>query len=285
MDSVLSYVYNKNRIRRYFAMVLGVFICAFTYNLFILPYDIVFGGLGGVNIIVSNFIDIRSSLFLLCTSLFLCFLSFIFLSRENTIRSIVGAILFPFFVEITSGVCKIFNFDMSDRLLFAVASGVLYGIGMGLIMKSGFTLGGTDIVTQIISKYCKVTMGHAMLFVEGSIVVLGAFVFGITNFMYAVIILYLITFLVDKVMLGISDKKAFYIITLRKKKVSDFIIDELGHTVTVFSATGGFSRKKVSVLFTVVPTREYYKLRDGIKSIDSDAFFTVVDAYEVMGGE
>ena len=165
------------------------------------------------------------------------------------------------------------------------SAGVLYGIGMGLIMKSGFTLGGTDIITQIISKYCKVTMGHAMLFVEGSIVVMGAFVFGITNFMYAVIILYLITFLVDKVMLGISDKKAFYIITLRKKKVCDFIIDELGHTVTVFSATGGFSRKKVSVLFTVVPTREYYKLRDGIKSIDSDAFFTVVDAYEVMGGE
>ncbi len=285
MDSALSYVYNKNRIRRYVSMVLGVFICALTYNLFILPYDIVFGGLGGVNIIVSNFIDVRSSLFLLSASLFLCLVSFIFLSKKNTIRSMVGAVLFPFFVEITSNANKIISFDMSDQLLFAIVAGVLYGIGMGLIMKSGFTLGGTDIITQIISKYCKITMGHAMLFVEGTIVVFGAFIFGITNFMYAVIILYLITFLVDKVMLGISDKKAFYIITKKRKRICDFIINDLGHTVTVFSATGGFSRKKVSVLFTVVPTREYYKVRDGIKSIDSETFFTVVDAYEVTGGE
>ena len=59
----------------------------------------------------------------------------------------------------------------------------------------------------------------------------------------------------------------------------------MGHTITVFSATGGFSRKRISVLFTVVPTREYYKLKEGISKIDSEAFFTVVDAYQVSGGE
>ena len=152
-------------------------------------------------------------------------------------------------------------------------------------MRSGFTLGGTDFLTQIVNKYGKLTMGSSMMLVEGVIVIIGAFIFGFTNFMYAIVILYLITFLVDKVILGISDKKAFYIITKKRKEVCDYVIKELGHTITVFSATGGFSKKKVAVLFTVIPTKEYYKLKEGISYIDNEAFFTVVDAYEVRGGE
>ena len=180
---------------------------------------------------------------------------------------------------------SVFKIDSSDMLLIALFGGVLYGLGLGLIMKSGFTLGGTDFLTQIVNKYFKLTLGSSMILVEGTIVVIGAFIFGFTNFMYAAVILYLITFLVDKVVLGISDKKAFYVVTKNKKKVCDYIINELGHTVTIFSATGGFSKKKTPVLFTVIPTKEYYKLKEGIKYIDNNAFFTVVDAYEVTGGE
>lgn len=285
MDAIISKIYSKNRIKRYISVVIGALICAVSYNLFILPYDIVFGGLGGISIILGNFIAIRPSLFILVGCLILCGISCIFLSPESALRSLAGAIIFPIFVELTSSIGSYVTIDSTDMLLFSVFGGLTYGIGMGLIMKSGFTLGGTDIITQIVSKYTKITMGNAMLVVEGAIVVIGAFVFGITNFMYAIIILYLITFLVDKVLLGISDKKAFYIITNKKKEVCDFVINSLGHTITVFSATGGFSRKKVSVLFTVIPTKEYYKLKEGIREIDSSSFFTVVDAYEVTGGE
>ncbi len=146
-------------------------------------------------------------------------------------------------------------------------------------------MGGTDFITQIVNKYLKLTMGAAMTIVEGVIVVIGAFTFGITNFLYAVVILYLITFFVDRVILGISDKKAFYIITSKKQEVSDYVINTMGHTITVFNAKGGFTQKRVSVLFTVVPTKEYYRLKEGISSIDPEVFFTVVDAYEVSGGE
>ena len=158
----------------------------------------------------------------------------------------------------------------------------MYGIGLGFVMKGGFISGGTDLITSIIAKYFKITTGTAMLIVEGFIAVIGSFVFGITNLLYAAIILFLITYLVDKVLLGISDKKAFYIVTKKKKEISDYVINTLGHTITVFSATGGFTKKKVYVLFTVIPTREYYKLKEGINEIDNEAFFTVID---VLGGE
>lgn len=285
MDSVLSKIYSKNKIKRYLWTLVGILICAVSYNLFIFPNNIVFGGVGGISIIFENFTSINPSLVMLICSFIFGIIGFIFLSKGKVFRSVLGAILFPVFVELTSFLTDYITISSNDMLLIALFGGILYGIGLGLIMRSGFTLGGTDFLTQIVSKYGKLTMGTSMMIVEGSIVVIGAFIFGFTNFMYAVVILYLITFLVDKVILGISDKKAFYIITKKKKKVCDFVINELGHTITVFSATGGFSNKKVSVLFTVIPTKEYYKLKEGISYIDDEAFFTVVDAYEVRGGE
>lgn len=285
MDSVLSKIYSKNKIKRYLWTLVGILICAVSYNLFIFPNNIVFGGVGGISIIFENFTSINPSIIMLCFSFVFGVIGFIFLSKGKVFRSVLGAILFPVFVELTSFLTDYITISSNDMLLIALFGGILYGIGLGLIMRSGFTLGGTDFLTQIVSKYGKLTMGTSMMIVEGTIVVIGAFIFGFTNFMYAVVILYLITFLVDKVILGISDKKAFYIITKKKKKVCDFVINELGHTITVFSATGGFSNKKVSVLFTVIPTKEYYKLKEGISYIDDEAFFTVVDAYEVRGGE
>ena len=285
MDSVLSKIYSKNKIKRYLWTLVGILICAVSYNLFIFPNNIVFGGVGGISIIFENFTSINPSIIMLCFSFVFGIIGFIFLSKGKVFRSVLGAILFPVFVELTSFLTDYITISSNDMLLIALFGGILYGIGLGLIMRSGFTLGGTDFLTQIVSKYGKLTMGTSMMIVEGTIVVIGAFIFGFTNFMYAVVILYLITFLVDKVILGISDKKAFYIITKKKKKVCDFVINELGHTITVFSATGGFSNKKVSVLFTVIPTKEYYKLKEGISYIDDEAFFTVVDAYEVRGGE
>ena len=285
MDSVLSKIYSKNKIKRYLWTLVGILICAVSYNLFIFPNNIVFGGVGGISIIFENFTSINPSIIMLCFSFVFGVIGFIFLSKGKVFRSVLGAILFPVFVELTSFLTDYITISSNDMLLIALFGGILYGIGLGLIMRSGFTLGGTDFLTQIVSKYGKLTMGTSMMIVEGTIVVIGAFIFGFTNFMYAVVILYLITFLVDKVILGISDKKAFYIITKKKKKVCDFVINELGHTITVFSATGGFSNKKVSVLFTVIPTKEYYKLKEGISYIDDEVFFTVVDAYEVRGGE
>lgn len=285
MDNIIASIYNKNRIKRYFYLFIGVLICACTYNIFILPNNIVFGGVSGISIIAHHFLGIKPSLVILGCSFVLCLIGFVFLERETVFRSIVGALLLPIMVELTSFLTDIVVIKDADMLVISLFGGVFYGLGLGIAYKYGFTLGGTDFITQIVHKYFKLTMGTSMIIVEGFIVVSGAFVFGVTTFLYAVVILYLMTLMVDRVLLGISDKKAFYIITSKRKEVSDYVINTLGHTITVFSATGGFLRKKVSVLFTVIPTKEYYRLKEGISIIDPEAFFTVVDAYEVSGGE
>lgn len=285
MENVLSIVNNKNKIKRFLFVVVGAFIAAVSFNLFIYPNDIVFGGLTGVSVIITHFIPVSVSFVIFVLSFVLLLVGAVFLGREPVIKAFIIAIIFPIFVQITSGIGNLIKVDTSDQLLLALFGGVMYGFGVGLVFKNGYTMGGTDILNQILHKYLKISMGNAMLIVDGSIVLVGAFIFGWTKCLYAIIILYIISISVDKSMLGISDKKAFYIVTSEVDRISSFVIDELGHGVTVFDAKGAYSNEKTKVIFTLIPTKEYYRFKEGIKAIDKEAFFTVLDAYEVLGGE
>ena len=175
--------------------------------------------------------------------------------------------------------------DTSQLLLSSVFGGVIYGFGLGMIFKAGFTTGGTDILNQIISKYAKLSIGKSMLLCDGTIVLLSGLVFGPTRVMYAIIVLYITSLISDRVILGVSDSKAFYIITDKEEAIKEYILSVLNHGVTVFNAKGGYAKENQTVLMCVLPTKDYYRLKAGITEIDHDAFVVVTDAYEVFGGE
>lgn len=276
---------NKSKVKRYIEFLFGCLLVAIAFNLFLSPNDLVSGGVSGLSIILSHLFSINKSTFILITNLFLLVLSYIFLGKEKTKASILGSLLFPLFVDLTENINLILNVDNSQLLLSTIFAGVLYGFGAGTIFRAGFTTGGTDILNQILSKYLKISMGNSMLITDGSIVVLSGFVFGFNNLMYSIILLYLISYMSDRVILGISDSKAFYIITNEEKKIKEYILKYLNHGVTVFNAKGGYKKERKTVLLCVLPTKDYYRLKEGIHEIDKDAFFVVTDAYEVFGGE
>ena len=230
-------------------------------------------------------LGINKSLLILGLSLLLLVLSYILLGKEKTKRSILGSLLFPVFVELTANIGQYIEIDTSQLLLSTIFGGVLYGFGAGTIFKAGFTTGGTDIINQIISKYLKIGMGKSMLLSDGTIVLLSGIFFGPTKLMYSIVILYLVSYISDRVILGVSDSKAFYIITDEEAKIKEYIIKYLNHGVTVFNAKGGYKKERQTVLLCVLPTKDYYRLKEGIHEIDPDAFFVVTDAYEVFGGE
>lgn len=218
-NHILEKVEAKYKIRRYLELVVGVLLIALAFNVFLLPNDIVFGGVSGLSIIVKEFVPIDPSSFIMVSSLLLLVVSFIVLGKEQTKGSIVGSILFPIFVDLTANVNNYINLDIDNLLLAVIFGGIIYGFGAGLVFKAGFTTGGTDIINQIISKYCHISMGNAILISDGLIVAGGAFFFGTTKLMYAIIVVYIIGLMIDKVLLGISNSKAFYIITNEDEKV------------------------------------------------------------------
>lgn len=284
-SNILEMIEAKYKVRRYFELIIGVLLISLAFNIFLLPNDLVFGGVSGLSIIVKEIIPINPSKFIMIASLILLVISYLVLGKKETRGSIIGSILFPIFVELTSNINQYINLDTSNLLLAVIFGGIIYGFGAGLVFRAGFTTGGTDIINQIISKYFHTSMGNAMLMSDGLIVLCGGFFFGATKLMYAIIVVYIIGLMTDKVLLGISNSKAFYIITNEDEKIKDYLLNELHHGVTIFNVKGGYTNKKDEVILCVVPTSEYYKVKEGIHEIDDKAFFVVCDAYEVFGGE
>ena len=274
----------KIRIKELIEFIIGCFLVALAFNLFMSPNNLVAGGVSGFSLILKHFFGLNPSTIISVANVFLIILSFLVLGKEKTKATILGSILFPVFVSLTEHLSTYISFKESEMILIAVFGGVLQGLGAGLIFRAGYSTGGTDILNMIVSKIFKISLGNSMFFTDGTIIVIGAFAFGFNHLMYSLIILYLISTLTDKVVLGISDSKAFYIITSKEKEVKDFVINELKHGVTEFNAKGGYNSENQTVLMSVVPTREYYKLKEGIHNIDKNAFFVAMDSYEVKGG-
>lgn len=272
------------KIKRIMMVVLGTFLCAIAFNIFMVPYNILSGGVSGISIIIDKIYPINKSIFILISSIVLLILNYLCLGKQSTFRSALGSIMFPIFVSLTESVIVTNHLYISDMLLSSVFGGILTGIGLGLVYKEGYTTGGTDIVINIISHYLHLSIGTTRIFVEGTILLVGTFIFGFDILMYSIITVYLSSIIVDRVILGISQSKAFYIITKKQDEVSEYIMNTLGHGVTILEGIGAFSKKEQDVLLTVIPTNVYYKLKEGLRLIDKDAFFVVCDSYEVGGG-
>jgi uncharacterized membrane-anchored protein YitT (DUF2179 family) len=282
---IFNDVNHKNIVKRLTEFILGCLIISISYNIFIVSNNLVPGGVGGLAIIINNLFGIDNSLMIFILDVFLLLLSLILLGKEKTRASILGSILFPIFVKLTENINVWLQIDTSQVLLSAIIGGVIYGFGAGLVFRAGFTTGGTDIVNQIISKYGKISLGNSMLYSDGLIVLMSGLFFGINSMMYSILILYIISLIADRVVLGISDSKVFFIVTEKDEEVKEYILNALGHGVTIFRARGGNKVEKENVLMTVLPTNDYFELKEGIKTIDKEAFFIITDSYEVFGGE
>ncbi len=282
-DNFIKNINKKGRIIRAAQFLTGVTIVALAFNLLVLPSKIVYG-MNGVGVMLNSIYGIDPSIVILIGSSILLILSYFTLGKMKTINSILGTLSVPILIKLTENINHYVVINQDDALLIVLMGAALTGFGLGLVFKSGFSTGGTDILNQIVSKYFKMSLGNAMFFTDGLIIVCGIFVFGWTNFMYSILSLYIISIMTDKVVLGISDSKAFYIITEHETDVKRFITQYLNHGVTVFDVRGGYTGNNKKMIMCIIPTKEYYLFKEGISNIDPKAFFVVTDSYEVSGG-
>lgn len=287
-NKIFKLINKKNRVKRYSALIIGTFIVALSYNLFLLPNKIVAGGVSGIAIIVKQQFNVDPATFMMVCAVILLIISYFALGKEKTKGTILGSLLFPVFVKLSAALIVMLDlqtkFDHNDLLLVVIFGSVVYSFGYGLVLKEGFSTGGTDIINQIVEKYFHVSLGTAMLMTDGLIVLSGLFFFGPLSVMYAILVLYIMSVIVDRVILGISESKMFYIVTDYEDEVRTFVTENLGTGLTIFDAQGGFILKTKKVLMCVILSKDYYKLKEGILKIDPEAFFIVTDSYQVSGG-
>ena len=280
IKGILEAIDKKDLVKRYFLLAVGCLVVAFAFNIFFNQYGIVCFGVSGLSIVLSRF-GVPNSLFILIANVMLLVLSYFALGAKKTRNAIVGSLLFPFFVWLTGFLVPYFSFDDVEMLVIAVFGGVVSGLGSGLIYKTNFNTGGTDILCEIVSKYTKVSLGKAMWISDGLIVLSGLLVSSWEVILYGFVVLYLISFMIDRVVLGVSQSKAFYIVTDKQEEVREFLLSITDGGVTLINAKGGYSNHKETLLLGVVPTRQYFIVKEGLKQIDEKMFFLACDAYEV----
>ena len=158
--------------------------------------------------------------------------------------------------------------------------GIFSGIGNGIIFKTGYTSGGTDIIEDIYCQYYKITLGKAILIVDGFVVLMGGFVFGIEKMMYSMLALLMMSLFSNKKLIGVDEDKIMLITTKKKKMVTKYITDNYHFGVTIMDAVGRYSHKESDFIMCSVASRSYYQIKEEIKLLEPNAFIVVLNSYE-----
>lgn len=289
MDSffelIVKKIKRKSIFSRIITLIIALFVLSLVYNILLLPTELVSGGVNGIAVITNYVYGIDSALMIFLISLTCLLFSAMYLGKERTFGSILATFLYPLFVKLTSLITQNITLNYEDTFLMIIFAGVIGGLANGFIYKTGFSNGGLPIISQILNEYFKIPLTKSLMLINSIIIIIGGMFFGWTMMMYAIILVFINNLMIDKVLLGISKNKALYIVTAKEKEIREYIINKLHHTITTFDVKGGFFEKKRKVLLAVIPTRDYYKLTEGIKLIDPKVFFLVEDAYEVKGGK
>ena len=266
--------------------VVGVFLYALCFNLFLIPNDLVVSGFSGIAIVVQRVFGWNANAFIYITNGILLVLGFIFLGWKITKKNIAGSILYPVMITVTNPIAIFLNnYIIGDDfyliLLFAI---ILYGVSSGLIYRTGFSTGGSDIIMQILNKYMKISESKSMIVANSVIILIGMFVFGFNKGVYSFIILICSTYFIDKIMFGLSDSKVFYIYTKKVRKLKKLILNDFQTGFTSIPSRGGYSKKRNFMIMCVVSNRDYYLFKQKILEIDPNAFIIINSCYEVNGG-
>ena len=267
--------------------VFGIFLLAMCYHLFLLPNEFITGGTNGIAIIFNKLFNIDPTVFLYISRIVLLIISFICLGYKKTLPTVLGSLLYPIMVTITEPIALALlqYINISQVLISVVITGFLYGASSALIYKSGFTTGGGDVIMELIKKYAKVSISVANFSYSFIILLMGAFVFGFESFIYSIIILLISNHFIDKITLGVSLSKVFFIYTNKLSEVKKVITEEYDSGVTILQSKQEFLHKKGEILMVAVSNLDCYRLRNRILELDPNAFFVINDCYEVNGGK
>ena len=270
--------------RAYSLIVLGTFIMAVAYVIFISPFKFAPGGVYGIAIVLHHLFEFPIGVMGILMDIPLTILGFWILGPRFGVKTIAGMLLLSGWITAIEYFYGYEPFVPGQPMLSALYGGVLIGIGLGLVFKSKATSGGSDIIAMILAKYVHMSIGQLMIIVDSIIVLLSWIAFKDPMIpLFSWVIIFITGKVVDIMIEGIGYEKTLFIISDKHQEIRDKIINDLGRGGTFIDGKGMFAGKDKTVIFTVVNRREMLILKSFISKIDPNAFLTVVNANEVLG--
>ena len=158
-------------------------------------------------------------------------IAFIFFGWDYSLKLIAVTILYPTFLKSTTLITRFIDLENTSLFLMMVIGGAMLGLSSGLIRKSGYNPGGFSIFYDIFYKYLHISIGTSGMIINGILIVISGFIFGMEKAVYAIIALLVSSYIVDKVVIGISDNKVFYIITNKPLEIREYIYTAKLHNI------------------------------------------------------
>ena len=272
-----------------FYITTGSFLTALGIALFSSPAKIASGGVSGIAIILYHTLglDTGLSIFILSVPLFL--LGVIIFGKQYGAKSLAGTVLLSVFTSLINawgGYDGVLDYSNPlSILLSAISGGVLMGLGVGLVLRSGANTGGTDILGQILARYTPLSMGTSLFLVDALIITASAFIFSLEMALYAIMTVYIVSVTIDRVVLsfGTRSAKTVFIISEKRKQIETAILEELGHGGTILYGSGMYTGFDRPVIMTVVANNKIGALTNIVHRNDRLAFMVVQEAYKVLG--
>ncbi len=257
----------------------GSVICAIAVNGILIPQGFVSGGVTGLALVVHYLLpQISVSTLYLLLNIPLFALGWKYVGRRFFIYSIIGTLIFSAAVEWIR-----LEIPVQDKLLAALLAGIIFGIGVGITLRSAGSSGGTDILSVMVLTRFSVRLGNTVIAFNGAVLIMTAFLFSLESALYTLIFIYVTAHFMDLVVTGLSQRKAVMIISRLQEEIVKSILGELDRGVTIIEGRGGYSGQANNIVYTVITFRELSRIKRLIQAIDPDAFVVVTDTTEVMG--
>ncbi|HYF65945.1 MAG TPA: YitT family protein [Herpetosiphonaceae bacterium] len=269
-------------IRDYILMTIGSACIALALNIFLVPNNVVFGGLTGIATIINSLFGFPIGV----TSLVLNIPLFIIGLRRLGgwafgLRTIYATLMLSLLIDLTAG--RVDGFVQKDPLIYTCYGGLLSGLGVGLVFRAGSTTGGVDIVARLLEQWRGVRPGQAMLVMSVLVFLAAGWIYGPEPVLFALLLAFIESRVVDVVIEGFSYLRSAIIISRRPDEIRAVLLHDLGRGVTVLEGRGGYTNQESSVLMCVVTQAEVSVLKKMVAQIDGDAFVVISEAAEVLG--
>ena len=271
----------KNKILDILGILFGNFLLAVSVAYFVLPFDILSGGVAGISIITKGLWGWSPTVTIDVLVIGLFIIGAIVLGKEFALKTALSSLVYPFFLEFLVRLPVKLEID---ALMAVVFGGLIAGLGVGIAFRHDASTGGTDIVSLIANKYLGVQVSTAVMVTDGIITLRGLIAYGMQDVLMGIIYIYASGVAINKVMVPKTNEAvALYIITDKKKDICEYIHNVISRGTTLLHGKGGFTEQDKDIILTVVSKNQYMHLSNYIDQVDPYAFVIVSDAKEIKG--
>jgi len=264
-------------------IIIGCIICALSYAVFLIPHQIVPGGVTGIAMLLHFLYHTPVGLAAIILNIPLFIIAIRILGVSYGIKSVIAIFITNLLIDFLVYTIKIPT-PTNNTVLAALYGGLLLGAGLGLVFRGGASTGGTDIVGQILTRFTNLSVGMWIMIVDFVVITLA----GVTTGSFELALLgYLALFLsskvIDLVLEGMDYARAAFIISTKQDKIINRIYDKMRRGVTVLDGYSPYTKEKRPVIMCVITKKETHIFKSLIKDIDDNAFVILTDVFEVLG--